>query len=55
MPDSINLYYAAHGDIVNPKTKISTYGSLSFAVFHKNVEQFTVDHIQPLVVRGTIQ
>ena len=25
------------------------------AVFHDNLEQFTVDYIQPLVVRGTIQ
>ena len=55
MPDSINLHYAAHRDLVELRTKTSTYGSLSFALFNENLEQFTVDHMQPLVVRGTIQ
>ena len=55
MPDSRNLHYAAHVDIVDPRIKTSTYGSLSFTVFHKNLEQFTVDHMQPLIVRRTIQ
>ena len=50
MPDSRNLHYAAHENIIGLKTKTSTYESLSFA--HKNFEQFTVDHIQPLVDRG---
>ena len=55
MPDSRNLYYVANGDLVELRTKTSTYGSLSFAVFHENLEQYTVDYIQSLVVRGTIQ
>ena len=55
MSDSRNLHYAAHGELVERSTTTSTYGSLSFAVFPENLEQFTVDHIQPLVVRGTIQ
>ena len=55
MAVSRNLHYAANGDLVELRTKTSTYESLSFAVFHENLEQFTVDHMQPLVVRGTIQ
>ena len=52
MPDSRNLHYTAHGDLVVLRTKSSTYGSLSFVVFPENFEQFTVDNMQPLVVRG---
>ena len=53
MPDNRNLHYAAHEDLVELRTKTSTYGSLSFAVFPEDLEQFTVDHMQPFVVRGT--
>ena len=55
MPDSRNLHYAAHRDLVELRTKTSTYMALSFAVLNENLEKFTVDLMQPLVVCGIIQ
>ena len=55
MRDSRNLHNAANGDMDELRTTTSTYWSLSFAIFYENLGQFTVDHMQPLVVRETIQ
>ena len=37
MPDSRNLNYAAHGDVVELRTKTSTYGSLSSTICNNSL------------------
>ena len=37
MPDSRNLRYAAHGDMVDLRNKTSTYGSLSSTIYNHSL------------------